>query len=37
LDMGNAVSAFSVEHSGARDTPSITQLEEFKETHIHAC
>jgi sugar/nucleoside kinase (ribokinase family) len=37
LDMGNAVSAFSVEHSGARDTPSITQLEEFKGTHIHAC
>jgi sugar/nucleoside kinase (ribokinase family) len=33
LEAGNAISAYSIEHSGARNTPTLAQLEEFKATH----
>lgn len=33
LKAGNAISAYSIERSGARNTPTLAQLKEFKSTH----
>lgn len=33
LETGNAISAYSIEHSGARNTPTLAQLKEFKAMH----